>query len=147
MMTPARGKLVAFVTTPRTARDVLRLASPRYEVIVAKTATAALGALQSAGDDAVLVAEHVSTPPPAVDSAVAPDAARPAGFCAAALLEAARIRCPSSRRLLLAGDEHLTDLIPLLHNGAAHIVVPLPIVAKEFVSAISTSRGGVAASA
>ncbi|HEX8915547.1 MAG TPA: hypothetical protein VF796_24550, partial [Humisphaera sp.] len=114
MMTPPHGRLVAFVTTPRTARDVLRLASPRFEVIVARTAPAALAALQSAGDDAVLVAEHVHAPSPADAGGPSDPAepAKPAAFGAAALLEAARIRCPSSRRLLLAAPDELTALIP-----------------------------------
>lgn len=52
------------------------------------------------------------------------------------LLEAAKVRCPTTNRVLLVPNDDLASMISLLHDGAAKSLVPLPIVAKEFVLAI-----------
>lgn len=133
----APAKLVVFANNPRTIRDVLRLASPRFEVIVVRAATAALAAAQSAGV-AVLVAEYQETP---VESNSV-SAAKPCKPGAVALLEAARIRCPAVRRVLLANADLGLSLIPILHGATAQSIVPLPIVAKEFIAALLPSATG-----
>lgn len=125
-MTTTRGKLVAFALSPRVIRDVLRLASPRMDVQIHRTAAAALSALQSAGNDAVLVAEQL-TP------AQAGTTGEPGAMV---LMEAAKVRCPDSNRVLLVADNDLPSMISILHSGAAKTLVPLPIVAKEFLLAI-----------
>lgn len=132
-------KLVAFVANPRTARDILRLATPRFDVTVEYAAPAALAAIQSAGTPAVLVAEQV----PRSDDATTPRT----GPGAAALLEAARIRCPNAHRVLLTIPDQLPDLIPILHGGTAQVIASLPIDPKEFLAAITaalTAKGGTA---
>ena len=133
MQLPTLPKLIAFVVNPRTARDILRLASPRFEVTVEYAAPAALAAVQSAGASAVLVAEQT----PRCDDGH--DMPRGPGPGAAALLEAARIRCPAVHRILLAAPEQLPELISILHGGTANVVAALPIDPKEFLAAITAS--------
>ena len=132
MQTPTRSRLVAFVVNPRTARDVLRLASPRFEVTVEYAASAALAAAQSAGAGAVLVAEQ------AVAADEGREVVRAAGPNAAALLEAARIRCPNVHRVLLASPHQLPELISILHGGTVNVIASLPIDPKEFLAAITS---------
>ncbi|QOV89956.1 hypothetical protein [Humisphaera borealis] len=126
-------RLVAFVVNPRTARDILRLASPRFEVMVEYSAPAALAAIQAAGASAVIVAEQT---PRCDDGHEAPQSTGPG---AAALLEAARIRCPAVHRVLLAAPDQLPELIPILHGGTVSVIAALPIDPKEFLAAITAN--------
>jgi hypothetical protein len=132
MQIPRRGTLVALIANPRTSRDVLRLASPRFDVVLARTATEALAAVQAGGGAAVLVAEHPK-PPTDDDGNPVPKSSEPGAL---ALLEAARIRCPNVHRVLLAWPEVMPALIPIIHAGTAHTLVPLPVVVREFLAAI-----------
>lgn len=130
MQTPNRSRLVAFVVNPRTARDVLRLASPRFDVTVEYAAPAALAVAQAAGPTGVLVAEQ------ALSGSDGVEIARPAGPSAVSLLEAARIRCPALNRVLLAAPSQLPELIHILHGGTVNVIATVPIDPKEFLTAI-----------
>lgn len=127
MALPNPGKLVAFVANPHTARRILHLASPRFDVTVEYAAAAALNATISAGPGTVLVVEQ-----PADDG----QTIRPAGPGSVALLEATRLRCPGVHRVMLAPADQMATLIPILHRGMANAIVALPINPVEFLTAI-----------
>jgi len=107
---------------------VLRLASPRFDVVIQYNASAALTAAQDAGTQ-VIVGEQIA------DGVDGVERVRPPQPRAASLLEAVRIRCPSVLRILLTAPEQLASLIPILHGGTANAIVSLPIDPKEFLAA------------
>jgi hypothetical protein len=134
MQPPIKGTIIAFVTEAQTIRDLGRIVVPGYDILQAKSAPAALaaaGALKSL--PAAIVAEL------RIPASKSPASADPKEreSLAVVLLEAARIRYPDIRRVLLAPADLLPALVRLLHSQTAESLVPLPLEADELVAAVA----------